>query len=164
VAAYIRSYVRPPHQVHATFVVWLDGDRVVLALLSRQEPASSRTAIFFTRAAGRRQQDLSDAISSPPASWWCCHHPSMHVAVVSLDRSARQPRTDENGRKSLPTVAANPAAAAASNTRAWLLAGCGAVVWWIVNRLHGPEPESKEPGRTRPLCSGSDYLLQNLRS
>ena len=41
-----------------------------------------------------------------------------------------------HGRKALPLPAADPAAAAASTTRALiLLAVCGAVVWWTVNRF-----------------------------
>jgi cytochrome b len=143
--AYIRSYARPPQQVHATHNPI--GGWMVIALL---------LALLFQTGAGLFtnddilyegplvklvSKDLSDAISSlHRRGWWMVAGLSvLHiVAVVSYLMVLRDNLVYPmvHGRKSLPAVAANPAAAAASNTRAWLLlAGCGAVVWWMVNRL-----------------------------
>lgn len=144
VLAYVRSLVRPPHQIHATHNPI--GGWMVIALL---------LALLFQTGTGLFtnddilydgplvkliSKDLSDAISSlHRRSWWVVAGLSgLHIVAVlsylmALGDNLVYPMV--HGRKTLPPLAANPAAAAASNTRALIvLALCGAVVWWTVNR------------------------------
>jgi len=145
VVAYIRSLVRPPHQVHATHNP-LGGWMVVALLLALLFQAG--TGLFTNDdilADGPLvklvTKDLSDLISSlHRRGWWAVAGlAGLHiVAVLSyffvLDDNLVYPMV--SGEKVLPVGMAEPAAAVASTTRAVvLLAACGAAVWWVVNRL-----------------------------
>jgi cytochrome b len=145
VFGYIRSVVRPPHHVHATHNP-IGGWMVVALLLALLFQIS--TGLFTNDdilnegpLVKRISKDLSDAISSlHRRGWWVVAGLSaLHiVAVISylavLGDNLVYPMV--HGRKALPRAVADPAAAAASTTRALiLLAVCGAVVWWTVNRL-----------------------------
>lgn len=145
VFAYCRSLVRPPHQVHATHNP-IGGWMVIALLLALLFQAG--TGLFtnddilnegpLVKHIGK---DLSDAISSlHRRGWWVVAGLSaLHiVAVISYLMVLRDNLVYPmvHGRKTLPSLVAEPAAAAASSTRALVvLAVCGAVVWWTVNRL-----------------------------
>lgn len=145
VFVYCRSIVRPPHQIHSTHNPV--GGWMVIALL---------LALLFQIGTGLFtnddilyegplvkliSKDLSDAISSlHRRGWWVVAGLSvLHiVAVLSYLMILRDNLVYPmmHGRKALPTLVANPAGAAASSTRALVvLALCGVVVWWTVNRL-----------------------------
>jgi cytochrome b len=145
VLGYCRSFIRPPHQIHATHNPV--GGWMVIALL---------LALLFQIGTGLFtnddilnegplvkliSKDLSDAISSfHRRGWWVVAGLSVvHiVAVLSYLMVLRDNLVYPmvHGRKTLPTLLANPAGAAASSTRALVvLVLCGAVVWWTVNRL-----------------------------
>jgi cytochrome b len=143
--AYVRSCVRPPHQVHASHNP-IGGWMVIALLLAMLLQAS--TGLFTNDDIMNEgplvkliSKDLSDAISYlHRRGWWVVAGLSgLHiVAVISylavLGDNLVYPMV--HGRKTLPRPAADPGAAAASNTRALILvAACGGVVWWMVNRL-----------------------------
>jgi cytochrome b len=145
VVAYVRSIVRPPHEVHATHNP-IGGWMVIALLLALLFQAS--TGLFTNDdilndgpLVKLISKDLSDSISSlHRRGWWIVAGlAAVHIlAVVSyffvLDENLIYPMV--SGEKVLPVRVADPAAAVASTTKAVvLLALCGAVVWWVVNRL-----------------------------
>jgi cytochrome b len=145
VLSYVRSVLRPPHQVYATHNP-IGGWMVVallLALLFQTGTGLFTNDDILNEGPLVRliSKDLSDAISTlHRRGWWgVAVLASLHILavvtyLVALGDNLVHPMV--NGRKSLPPRVADPAAAAASNVRALLLlAGCGAAVLWMVNRL-----------------------------
>ena len=145
VFAYCRSFVRPPHQVHATHNP-IGGWMVIALMLALLFQAG--TGLFTNDdilnegpLVKHISKDLSDAISSlHRRGWWVVAGLSaLHiVAVLSYLMVLRDNLVYPmvHGRKTLPPLVADPTAATASSTRAVVvLAVCAAVVWWTVNRL-----------------------------
>jgi cytochrome b len=145
VLAYLRSIVRPPHEIHATHNPI--GGWMVIALL---------LAMLFQAGAGLFtnddilndgplvkliSKDLSDSISSwHRRGWWVVAGlAGAHIlAVLSyyfvLKDNLVYPML--SGEKILPSRVADPAAGVASTGKALVaLALCGALVWWMFNRL-----------------------------
>lgn len=145
VFSYVRSLVRPPHEIHATHNP-IGGWMVVALLLALLFQAS--TGLFTNDDIMNDgplvkliSKDLSDSMSwLHRRGWWVVAGLSaLHiVAVISYLAVLRDNLVYPmvHGRKMLPAPVADPGAAAASSTRALIvLAACGAVVWWTVNRL-----------------------------
>ena len=145
VVDYVRSIVRPPHQIHATHNP-IGGWMVVALLLALLFQAG--TGLFTNDdilndgpLVKLISKDLSDSISSlHRRGWWIVAGlAAVHILAVFsyffvLDDNLIYPMV--SGEKVLPARVADPAAAAASTTKAVvLLALCGGVVWWVVNRL-----------------------------
>ncbi len=145
VLAYLRSLVRPPHEIHATHNP-IGGWMVVALLLAMLFQAG---AGLFTNddilndgpLVKLISKDLSDSISSwHRRGWWVVAGLAVaHIlAVLSyylvLKDNLVYPMV--SGEKILPSGAANPAAGVASTGKALVvLALCGALVWWMFNRL-----------------------------
>jgi cytochrome b len=145
VASYVKSIFRPPHQKHATHNP-IGGWMVVALVLSLLFQAG--TGLFTNDdilndgpLVKLVSKDTSDAISSlHRRGWWVVVGlSSLHIlAVVAYLVLLRDNliRPMVSGRKLLPRSVGDPAAAVASTARALvLLAACGCVVWWTVNRL-----------------------------
>ncbi|MCC7327494.1 MAG: cytochrome b/b6 domain-containing protein [Burkholderiales bacterium] len=145
VVAYVRSLLRPPHEIHATHNP-IGGWMVIALLLAMLFQAT--TGLFTNDdilndgpLVKLISKDLSDSISSlHRRGWWVVASlASLHIVavfayLVLLRDNLIRPMVD--GRKRLPPPTADPKAAVASSMRAIvLLAACGAAVWWMFNRL-----------------------------
>lgn len=145
IIAYLRSIVRPPHQLHATHNP-IGGWMVIALLLAMLFQAS--TGLFTNDdilndgpLVKLVSKDFSDWISSfHRRGWWVvaglavAHMLAVLSYYVFLHQDLIRPMV--SGAKRLPPHVAVAAAAEASSTRALvLLAVCGFAVWWMVNRL-----------------------------
>jgi cytochrome b len=145
VLAYVRSLVRPPRHVYATHSPiggWMVVALLLALLIQTATGLFANDDILYEGPLVKLiSKDLSDAISSlHRRGWWLVAGLSgLHIVAVFsylavLGDNLVYPMV--HGRKRLPASVAAAEAAAASSTRALiLLAVCGALVWWTVNRL-----------------------------
>ena len=144
VVRHLRSFIRPPHQVHAThnpaggwMVVALLAVLLVqcgLGLFTHDEVMTEGPLV------GRVSEDLSDLLSAlHRRGWWLVSGlATVHILAVAfllLERGDNLISAMFTGTKSLPRGTADPTGATASTARALaLLALCAVAVGWLVNR------------------------------
>jgi cytochrome b len=141
---YLRSILRPPHEVHATYNPVFGWMIVALLLALLVQCCLGLFAHDETLTEGPLvkliTEDLSDTLSwLHRRGWWVVVGlASIHIVAVlafSLAGEKGLIRSMVSGRKALPLEIADPEAAAASLPRATiLLALCALAVWWTVTR------------------------------
>lgn len=145
IARYTRSLIRRSHEVHATHNP-LGGWMVVVLLVALLAQASAGLfanddILWEGPLAKRVTKDTSDAISTfHRRFWWAIVGLSaVHIgAVLSYLALLKENLTHAmlTGRKLLPEGVADAEHATASSSKALaLLFACGALVWYVANRL-----------------------------